>query len=112
MFEYIHLKNFKNFSDVTFNLCDKHGTPKKFILIYGDNGAGKTNLASAFLTLDDSLRTMNTRDILESMLRDNPDMKSYEFPTAYIKDHYKGIESIIEKNKMLDSEAPMVLGSG
>ena len=100
MFTYIHLHNFKNFSDVTFNLCDKHGTPKKLIVLYGENGAGKTNLASAFLLLGDSLRTMNMRDILENILKENPELKHTDFSANYIKSHYKGMESIIETNKM------------
>ena len=101
MFTYIHLKNFKNFSDIHFNLCDKHGTPKKFILIYGNNGTGKTNIASAFLVLGDSLRTMNMRAIMEDMLKDDPDLKNNDLSPEYIKTHYKGMESIIENNKMV-----------
>ena len=48
MFEYIKLKNFKSFGDVTFNLLDKNNNVKKLILIYGKNGIGKSNLTSAF----------------------------------------------------------------
>ena len=35
MFTYVRLKNFKTFGDVTLDLCDKNGNPKKLVLIYG-----------------------------------------------------------------------------
>ena len=51
MFEYVKLKNYKSFGNVEFNLLDKNGVPKKLLLIYGKNGVGKSNLASAFFML-------------------------------------------------------------
>ena len=63
MFEYIKLKNFKSFGDITFDLTDKNGNPKKLVLIYGENGIGKSNLASVFYMLSETLRTMDVRDI-------------------------------------------------
>ena len=48
MFEYIKLKNFKSFGNIEFNLSDRKGIPKNLILVYGENGIGKSNLASAF----------------------------------------------------------------
>ena len=45
MFEYIKLKNFKSFGDITFDLTDKNGNPKKLVLIYGENGIGKFSLS-------------------------------------------------------------------
>lgn len=46
MFEYVKLKNFKSFGNVEFNLLDKKGNPKKLILIYGENGVGKSDRKS------------------------------------------------------------------
>ena len=45
MFEYIYLKNYKSFGEVRFDLTDKQGNPKKMVLIYGENGIGKSNFA-------------------------------------------------------------------
>ena len=45
MFTYVRLKNFKSFGDVTFDLQDKHGKPKKLTIVYGENGIGKSNLS-------------------------------------------------------------------
>ena len=49
MFEYIKLKNFKSFGNIEFNLSDRKGIPKNLIHVYGENGIGKSNLASAFI---------------------------------------------------------------
>ena len=78
MFEYIRLKNFKSFGDIEFNLLDKKGNPKKLILLYGENGIGKSNLASAFFMLSETLRTMDVRDIMQSILSEEPDSLSNE----------------------------------
>ena len=48
MFTCVKLKNFKSFNDITLDLTDKNNRPKSLVLIYGENGIGKSNLASAF----------------------------------------------------------------
>ena len=73
MFEYIKLKNFKSLQDVELNLLDKHNNPKKLVLIYGENGIGKSNLASSFFMLSETLRTMDVRDIMEAFLSEKID---------------------------------------
>ena len=71
MFEYIRLKNFKSFGNVEFNMLDRYNEPKKMVLIYGENGIGKSNLASAFFMLSETLRTMDVRDLMESIFAEN-----------------------------------------
>ena len=46
MFTYIKLKNYKSFDDITIDLSDKNGNPKKLVIIYGENAAGKTKTTS------------------------------------------------------------------
>ena len=46
MFEYVELKNFKSFKDTRLSLLDRYNNPKKLVLIYGENGIGKSNIAS------------------------------------------------------------------
>lgn len=46
MFTCVKLKNFKSFNDITLDLTDKNNRPKSLVLIYGENGIGKSNLAS------------------------------------------------------------------
>ena len=48
MFTKIKLKNFRSFGEIEFDLTSKSGTPKNFAVIFGENGAGKSNLISAF----------------------------------------------------------------
>ena len=112
MFEYIQLKNFKSFDNLYFNLLDKKGMPKKLVLIYGENGIGKSNIASAFLMLSDTLCTMDVRDILEKFLLQDDSPLNHEDFTRLIKSQYKDIETIIHECKMVDSVDPMSLEFG
>lgn len=111
MFEYIRLKNYKSFGDVEFNLLDKNKNPKKLILIFGENGIGKSNLASSFFMLSETLRTMDVRDIMQSILEDPDRLKNEEF-SRFLKMNYKDIETLIHENKMVNSDEPMSLEFG
>ena len=59
MLSYIELKNFKSLTDVKIDLRGENKKPKKMIFIYGENGAGKTNLISSILFLEKSLLTLS-----------------------------------------------------
>ena len=67
MFTNIRLKNFRSFKDVSLNLESKQSF-KRLVLIYGENGMGKSNLALGFSVLNDLLNTMKIKDILDSIL--------------------------------------------
>ena len=112
MFEYIKLRNFKSFGDVTFDLRDKNGKAKKLILIYGENGIGKSNLASAFYMLSETLRTMDVREILENILENKPDTLSNEHFLSFFKNNFKDIETLIKENKMVTSEGNLYMEFG
>ena len=112
MFEYIKLKRFKSFGDVEFNLLDKKGNPKNMVLIYGENGAGKSNLASAFLLLSETLRTMDVRDFIESMMLKQPDVMQDEDFSHFLKMRYKDLETLIRESKMVCSDSSMYLEFG
>lgn len=112
MFEYIYLKNYKSFGDVRFDLTDKQGNPKKMVLIYGENGIGKSNLASAFFMLSETLRTMDVRDIMQSILSERPDAINEEDFSRLIRLRYKDLETLIRENKMVASDEPMLLEVG
>ncbi len=62
MLSYLRLKNFKSFSDVTLDLRGAYGIPKKMALIYGENGAGKSNLMRSMLFLSNTLRTLRNQE--------------------------------------------------
>lgn len=112
MFEYIHLKNYKSFSDLTFNLQDHQNKPKQLALIYGDNGIGKSNLASAFIFLAESLRTMDARDLVQSLLSHAPEDLDKEDFTRFLKQRYRDMETLIASAKMVGTDEPMLLEFG
>ena len=112
MFEYIYLKNYKSFGEVRFDLTEKQGNPKKMLLIYGENGIGKSNLASAFFMLSETLRTMDVRDIMQSILSERPDAINEEDFSRLIRLRYKDLETLIRENKMVASDEPMLLEVG
>lgn len=113
MFEYVKLKNYKSFGSIEFNLLDRNNQPKKMVLIYGENGIGKSNLASAFFMLSETLRTMAVRDIMESLLADDADrLKNSEEFKKYFRMRYKDIETLIKENKTVSSTEPMLMEFG
>ena len=97
MFEYIKLKNFKSFGDVTFDLTDKSGNEKKLILIFGENGIGKSNLTSAFYMLLETLRTMDVRDLFENILENSPEKMTNESFLSFLKSNFRDIEALIKR---------------
>lgn len=74
MYTYIKLKNFKSFHDVELDLKKTEKKIKKLALIYGENGAGKTNLVEAFKFLQDSLMSLTFSRLLEKKLMENPEI--------------------------------------
>lgn len=113
MFEYVKLKNFKSLNDVELNLLDRYNKPKKLILIYGENGIGKSNIASSFFMLSETLRTMDVRDLMEAFFSDEIDsIKDKENFKNFLKLRYKDIETIINENKTVGSTDPMIVEFG
>lgn len=112
MFEYIRLKNFKSFGDVTFDLTDKTGNAKKLILIYGENGIGKSNLISAFYMLLETLKTMDVRDLFEGILENSPEKMTNEGFLTFLKSRFRDIEALIKDNKMVGSKDNLYMEFG
>ena len=65
MFTYLKLKNFKSFRDTEFDFRTTGGKPNNLIIIYGENGAGKSNLVEAFYFLKDTMYTVRNRNRFE-----------------------------------------------
>ena len=68
MFTYLELKNFKSFGDIEFNFKRTSSETKKLVVIYGENGIGKTNFVTAYVFLMDSLFSMYFREKAEKIL--------------------------------------------
>ena len=49
MFTSIYLRNYKTFTDTTIDLSSNSTKVNNLILLYGNNGIGKSNFASVFL---------------------------------------------------------------
>lgn len=113
MFEYVKLRNFKSFGNAEINLMDRKNRPKRMILIYGENGIGKSNLASAFFMLSETMRTMDVRDLMESLLAERPDtISDTEELKKIIRIRYKDMETLIKENKTVGSSGTMMLEFG
>lgn len=110
MFTKVRLVNFRSFDDITFDLTQKKGQIKHFAVIYGENGMGKSNLARGIAALIDLLRTMDVRDLLDSLLSDENFRKLTEVlgdrrPTALVRD----IQTLIQEYRMVGATEPIRL---
>lgn len=59
------LENFLSFGHIEFDLCGRNG-PRGYVLVYGENGSGKTNLVKSVKFLYDSIGTIVMADALDA----------------------------------------------
>lgn len=111
MFTYIKAKNYKSLENIEFDIL-KNGEPKHLAIIYGENGAGKSNLASIFYTLAETLRTMNIRNVLQDFLKDSKEDENPEEFIEMLKNNFRDTETIIKSVKTINSKENMVLEYG
>lgn len=111
MFTKIYLKNYKSLIELEVDLLKRKNEAKPLVLVYGENGVGKSNFASAFLTLRESLQTMSVRAIIDKFLNegkkntDIPDDVLVEMLTKQMRD----TESIIKNCKTINESGNMIL---
>lgn len=113
MFTYIRLKNYKSLVDFNVDFTGKRGKAKNFILIYGENGVGKSNLATCFYTLCESLRTRSIVkyiDLFHEKLEEK-EIKDESF-IKFINDNFRSTEDIINSCKTIGSDDNMILEYG
>lgn len=65
MFGRIHLQNFKSFSDIELDLNRVRGEQYRLAMIYGENGAGKTNLIQSIYFLKLTAHTFHSQGPIE-----------------------------------------------
>jgi len=87
-------------------------TPKKMILVYGENGVGKTNFASAFYTLTEFMRTKSVPQIREYLLKKANKKQDDELFQKFLQENYCDTEAIIRKCKTINSKDNMILEFG
>lgn len=120
MLSYLELRNFKSFSDITFDLRKAYGKPKKVAFIYGENGSGKSNLMSSLLFLLLTLDTLNNQIEVKKLQDLNNDMTNsvedekvrQDLLQQVLRTRLFTLSDLIDDYKMLGSEQPMSLKFG
>lgn len=111
MFTKITLENFRSFDHIVFDLTEKGNVPKHLAVLYGENGAGKSNLMSAFVLLPELTRTMDVRDAYERLLTRDAifqDEKMEKVMREQMRHSLKDMSAIIKDYRMIDCEDPIV----
>lgn len=115
MFTYVKLKNFKSFVRAEIDFRNKKKDPKNLICIYGENGAGKSNIASVFHVLKEFVSTRewvdNLKEVMDAVSKENDDVKS-NMLLKIMKDRFRDVETIINKSKTINSDGNMCLEFG
>lgn len=109
MFTEIHLENYKSFSEITMDLTQKNGAPKNLVLLYGENGAGKSNLAAAFFTLAETIRTMDIRDFLQDIMAQDRRIAENEQLLKMLRSQLRDMEAIIQDARAIGAAGNLVL---
>lgn len=111
MFTKITLENFRSFDHIVFDLTEKGNVPKHLAVLYGENGAGKSNLMSAFVLLPELTRTMDVRDAYERLLTRDAifqDVKMEKVMREQMRHSLRDMSAIIKDYRMIDCEDPIV----
>lgn len=111
MFTKITLENFRSFDHIVFDLTEKGNAPKHLAVLYGENGAGKSNLMSAFVLLPELTRTMDVRDAYERLLTRDAifqDEKMEKVMREQMRHSLRDMSAIIKDYRMIDCEDPIV----
>lgn len=114
MFTHVRIKNYKSLINLDVDLSAKKKQAKPLVIIYGENGVGKSNLATAFCTLLESLRTMLVKTELQNLIDniDKTELKgliSNERVRKIITENLNDTESIIKSCKTINSTENMFL---
>lgn len=111
MFTKVILQNFRSFDHIEFDLSAKVKEPKHLAIVYGENGAGKSGLMSAFALLGDALNTLNARDTYEQLLSQTSRFKDediQEMLRLSLSSGLRDIQAIIDDYRMIGSTDPIV----
>ena len=108
MLTYLKIKNFKNLTDLFFDLTDNHQQPKHTAIVYGENGSGKTNLVSSILFLLKSLDTLSSQFIIKKELQNRAEelkANGSEIDKInideFMKRRYFSLEDLVSENQSL-----------
>ena len=71
MLEKIKLTNFKSFGNLEADFTSSLNKPKKLIMIYGENGSGKSNFVSSILFLKNTFNTFSLQEYLNKIIQND-----------------------------------------
>ena len=119
MISYLKLTNFKSFTNVTLDLRGAHGVPKKLAFIYGENGAGKSNLMLAMYFICQSFETLKSQmmrpEVESAFLRALEEKKlPHDLIQKVMQSKLQGMQlsDMIKSNWMIGNENEMEVEIG
>lgn len=115
MIRYVKLVNYKSLVNFYVDFMKTKTAPKKLVLIYGENGIGKSNFANSFYTLNETMRTMSSIEMLKRLIEKKEDTKTNkyrDFIENHIKNNFKDINMIIKDCKTIDSNDNLLMEFG
>ena len=110
MFTKVKLQNFRSFGELEFDLSIKNGAPKNLAMVFGENGAGKSNLMSAFVLLCELWSTMKVRDMYEELLNHKAFFADEDIESMIrkqIKSDMRDMEAIVNDYRMVGNSNPI-----
>lgn len=112
MIRYVKLVNYKSLVNLNVDFMKTKNKAKNLILIYGENGIGKSNFANSFYTLNETMRTMSSIEMMKKLLQNSLDNKFNEYKNFFEDYLKKDIKMIINDCKTIDSEDNLVMEYG
>lgn len=112
MFTSLELHNYKSLVELNVSFLKKKDIAKKLIVVYGENGVGKSNFASAFFTLYESMQTLSVRKAIMAFLEDKKEYANKDSFIRAVSSKLRDTETIIKNCKAIDSSDNMSLKFG
>lgn len=116
MIRYVKLVNYKSLVNLHVDFMKTKNKPKKMALIYGENGIGKSNLATSFYTLNETMRTMSSieswKEFVEKAQDESKGEEYKDFIEKHFKSRFKDTEMIIKDCKTIGATENMILEYG
>jgi len=114
MFSSLYIQNFKSFSSLDVNFLKTKTNPKHAVVIYGENGAGKSNLCRAFEFLKDSIRTLEYTRVYSDYALPQDLQKEFEkdngqLERIFFSGRRYSFERMMHQNRMIGEDDPTVL---
>jgi len=105
MFRKIILHNFKSFADIELDLEDNGRRPLNIAMVYGENGAGKTNLIDSVRFLKDSTGTLAEPENPENLLEDMEALTDKNYEPEDAKNMMNALRTIISLTQKSQANA-------